>query len=116
SALTPAHSPALSLHDALPISNAGYIDAATEILCGAALKQPEFVFNRLARLAREGSHTPLRVLWLPNAEFLRKHPRFETTISAAGLMSFWHGSGPPDVCTSEPDVYGCNVRIDSARE
>ena len=97
-------------------ANDGYIDAATEILCGAALKQPEFVFNRLARLAREETHTPLRVLWLPNAEFLRKHPRFETTISAAGLMSFWHGSGPPDVCTSEPDVYGCNVRNDLARE
>lgn len=91
-------------------ANDGYIDAATEILCGAALKQPEFVFNRLARLAREETHTPLRVLWLPNAAFLRNHPRFEETISAAGLSSFWHGSGPPDICASEPNVYGCNLK------
>lgn len=90
-------------------ANDGYIDAATEILCGAALKQPEFVFNRIARLAREESHAPLRVLWLPNADFLRNHPRFEDAISAAGLTSFWHGNGPPDICAREANVYGCNL-------
>ncbi len=94
-------------------ANDGYIDAATEILCGAALKQPEFVFNRLARLAREETHAPLRVLWLPNTDFLRNHPRFEQTISAAGLSSLWHSSGPPDICASEPNVYGCNLRGES---
>jgi tetratricopeptide (TPR) repeat protein len=91
-------------------ANDGYIDAATEILCGAALKQPEFVFNRIARLAREEQHAPLRVLWLPKADFLRKHPRFEEAVSEAGLTTFWHASGPPDVCAQEPDVYGCNLK------
>ena len=90
-------------------ANDGYIDAATEILCGAALKQPEFVFNRIARLARDELHAPLRVLWLPNADFLRKHPRFEDVISKAGLPSFWHGNGPPDICVREPNVYGCSL-------
>ncbi len=94
-------------------ANDGYIDASTEILCGAALEQPEFVFNRLARLAREETHAPLRVLWLPDADFLRNHPRFEHTISAAGLTSLWHDSGPPDICASEPNVYGCNLRGES---
>lgn len=91
-------------------ANDGYIDASTEILCGAALKQPEFVFNRIARLAREESAAPLRVFWLPNADFLRKHPRFEDAMSEAGLFAFWHSSGAPDICESEPDVYGCNVK------
>ncbi len=91
-------------------ANNGYIDASTEILCGAALKQPEFVFNRIARLAREDSSTPLRVFWLPNADFLRKHPRFEEAMGDAGLFAFWHSSGPPDICTREPGVYGCNVK------
>lgn len=96
-------------------ANDGYIDSATEILCGAALRQPEFVFNRLARLAREETHAPLRVLWLPNADFLRKHARFEEAVGEAGLTSFWHGSGPPDICASEPNVYGCNLKA-HARE
>jgi tetratricopeptide (TPR) repeat protein len=90
-------------------ANDGYIDSATEILCGAALRQPEFVFNRISRLQREDMHAPLRVLWLPDAGFLRSHPRFEETIGAAGLAGFWHGSGPPDICEGEPNVYGCNL-------
>jgi tetratricopeptide (TPR) repeat protein len=91
-------------------ANDGYIDPAVEILCGAALKQPEFVFNRIARLARTQTHAPLRVLWLPHADFLRSHARFEEAIGDAGLTSYWHGSGPPDICASEPHVYGCNLR------
>ncbi len=38
------------------------IDPSTEILGGAALKQPEFVFNRMSRLQRQGERLPLRVL------------------------------------------------------
>ena len=91
-------------------ANDGYIDSSTEILCGTALKQPEFVFNRLARLQRENAHAPLRLLWLRDAAFLRKHERFEETIGKAGLPSFWHGSGRPDVCAQEPKVYGCNIQ------
>jgi tetratricopeptide (TPR) repeat protein len=93
-------------------ANDGHIDAATEILCGAALREPEFVFNRIERLQNETAHAPLRLLWLPQADFLRKHERFEATISKAGLTAFWHGSGPPDVCASEPAVYGCNLTGD----
>jgi tetratricopeptide (TPR) repeat protein len=95
-------------------ANDGYIDAATEILCGAALKQPDFVFNRIARLQREDVHAPLRLLWLPQAVFLRSHARFEETINAAGLSAFWHDGGPPDVCTREPAVYGCNIKGERA--
>ncbi len=93
-------------------ANDGHIDAATEILCGAALREPEFVFNRIERLQKENAHAPLRLLWLPQTDFLRKHERFEATISEAGLTAFWHGSGPPDVCASEPAVYGCNLKGD----
>lgn len=91
-------------------ANDGYIDAATEILCGAALREPEFVFNRIERLKKQGAHAPLRLLWLRETQFLRKHERFETVISQAGLTAFWHGAGPPDLCSEEPAVYGCNIK------
>jgi hypothetical protein len=90
-------------------ANEGYIDTSIEILCGAALKQPEFVFNRIARLQRENLHAPLRILWLPDAQFLRSHSRFEEAIGKAGLTALWHGSAPPDICQREPQVYGCNL-------
>lgn len=91
-------------------ANDGYVDAATEILCGAALREANFVFNRIERLQKESQHAPLRILWLPEANFLRKHERFETVIGKAGLTAIWHGNGGPDVCTQEPTIYGCNLR------
>jgi hypothetical protein len=83
------------------------IDASTEIVAGTALKQGEFVLNRLARLQRQGEYAPLRILWLPQATFLRQHPRFDDVIAAAGLTTFWQANGPPDVCKTEPTTYGC---------
>jgi hypothetical protein len=86
------------------------IDSTTEILCGAALKQPEFVFNRMSRLQRQGERLPLRVLWMPQTQFLRRHARFEQIVSTAGLPAFWQEQGPPDVCTDEPKLYGCQMQ------
>jgi tetratricopeptide (TPR) repeat protein len=85
------------------------IDPATEILCGAALKQPDFVFNRMSRLQRQGERLPLRVLWMPQTKFLRQHARFEQIVSAAGLPAFWQEQGIADVCAEEPALYGCKV-------
>ena len=85
------------------------IDPATEILCGTALKQPEFVFNRMSRLQRQGERLPLRVLWMPQTKFLRQHARFEQIVSGAGLPAFWQEQGVADVCTAEPALYGCKV-------
>jgi tetratricopeptide (TPR) repeat protein len=86
------------------------IDASTEILCGAALKQADFVLNRMARLQRHNAHTPLRILWLPQAAFLRRHARFEDVISAAGLPAFWQEHGAPDICATEPNIFGCREK------
>jgi tetratricopeptide (TPR) repeat protein len=88
-------------------ANDDQIDASTEILCGAALRQPEFVFNRMTRLQRQGATRPLRILWLPQTVFLRKHARFEKVVSAAGLPAFWQEHGAPDICAAEPQTYGC---------
>lgn len=93
-------------------ANEERIDASTEILCGAALRQSEFVFNRMSRLQRGRAHAPLRILWLPETAFLRQHARFEEVISAAGLPAFWQEYGPPDVCASEPETYGCKLRTE----
>jgi hypothetical protein len=93
-------------------ANDGLIDAATQILCGAALREPDFVFNRIERLQKDAAHLPLRILWLPQADFLRKHPRFETAVSKAGLPAFWHSNGAPNVCAQEPDIYGCDSKRD----
>jgi tetratricopeptide (TPR) repeat protein len=88
----------------------GHIDAATEILCGAALRRAEFVFNRMARLQRERESVPLRMLWMPQTAFLRRHARFEQVVGAAGLPAFWQEYGPPDACQAEPKIYGCKTR------
>jgi Tfp pilus assembly protein PilF len=88
----------------------GRIDATTEILCGAALRRAEFVFNRMARLQREREPTPLRMLWMPQTAFLRRHARFEQIIATAGLPAFWQEYGPPDACQADPRIYGCKTR------
>lgn len=88
----------------------GRIDATTEILCGAALRRAEFVFNRMARLQREREPVPLRMLWMPQTAFLRRHARFEQIVGAAGLPAFWQEYGPPDACQAEARIYGCKTR------
>ncbi|HEX7116395.1 MAG TPA: hypothetical protein VF193_14820 [Steroidobacter sp.] len=90
-------------------ANEEQIDPWTEILCGVALKQDEFVFNRMLRLQRRGEAVPFRVLWLSQAASLRKHPRFEDVVSASTLPTFWQEYGPPDICASDPSVFGCQL-------
>lgn len=97
-------------------ANDDQIDSSTEILCGAALRQPEFVFNRMTRLQRQGASAPLRILWLPQTLFLRKHARFDNVISAAGLPAFWQEHGAPDICTGEPKTYGCATGGEESRK
>jgi Flp pilus assembly protein TadD len=91
------------------------IDAATEILCGAALRRAEFVFNRMARLQRDHEPVPLRMLWMPQTAFLRRHARFEQIVSTAGLPAFWQEYGTPDTCAADPKTYGCKTRITGAQ-
>jgi tetratricopeptide (TPR) repeat protein len=88
----------------------GRIDAATEILCGTALRRAEFVFNRMARLQRDHDPVPLRMLWMPQTAFLRRHARFEQVVGTAGLPAFWQEYGPPDTCKADPKTYGCKTR------
>ncbi len=88
----------------------GRIDATTEILCGAALRRGEFLFNRMARLQREHEPVPLRMLWMPQTAFLRRHARFEQIVSTAGLPAFWQESGVPDACKVDAKTYGCKAR------
>lgn len=86
------------------------IDPVTEVVCGAALRQSDFVFNRMLRLHKQNESVPLRILWLPQTSFLRKHPRFEEIVSAQGLVPFWQDHGLPDICSVEPALYGCKLR------
>ena len=86
------------------------INAEAEILFGAALRRPDFVFNRMLRLAKQNEAVPLRVLWLPQTDFLRKHRRFKEVVSAATLTTYWQDHGLPDICASEPKVHGCALR------
>lgn len=86
------------------------IDPETEILTGAALRQSDFVFNRLLRMHKQNQSIPLRLFWLPQTDFLRRHARFEQIVNAEGLLPFWQEHGTPDVCASEPALYGCKQR------
>lgn len=91
-------------------ANDGLIDPVTELVCGAALRQSDFVFNRMLRLHKQNEAVPLRILWLPKTAFLRKHDGFETIVSTEGLLPFWQDHGLPDVCKDEPAVYGCRLK------
>jgi tetratricopeptide (TPR) repeat protein len=91
-------------------ANARAIDPETEILTGAALRQSDFVFNRMLRMHKQNQSIPLRIFWLPQTDFLRRHARFEQIVNAEGLLPFWQEHGAPDVCASEPSLYGCKQR------
>lgn len=91
------------------------IDPETEILTGAALRQSEFVFNRMLRMHKQNQSIPLRILWLPQTDFLRRHARFEQIVNAEGLLPFWQEHGAPDVCASEPALYGCKRTATAAK-
>lgn len=86
------------------------IDPVTELVCGAALRQSDFVFNRMLRLHRQNDSAPLRILWLPQTDFLRRHARFAEIVDAEALLPFWKDHGPPDVCAHEPAIYSCKQR------
>lgn len=91
-------------------ANDGLIDPVTELVCGAALRQSDFVFNRMLRLQKQNEAVPLRILWLPKTAFLRNHAGFEGIVSAESLLPFWQDHGLPDICQSEPAVYGCKLK------
>lgn len=86
------------------------IDPVTEVVCGAGLRQADFVFNRLSRLHKQNQPLPLRVLWLPQTRYLREHQRFEEIVTTAALSPFWQDHGAPDACSTEPDTYGCSIK------
>lgn len=80
-------------------SSDGSLDPVTEVLFGVALEQPDFVFNRLLRLRKEGEEVPARLLWIKDTAYLREHPRFATVTEMLGLKAYWKERGGPDVCT-----------------
>ncbi len=88
----------------------GLIDPSTELVCGAALRQSDFVFNRMLRLHKQQEAVPLRIFWLPKTAFLRQHARFEDIVGAEGLLPFWQENGQADICAAEPKVYGCGAK------
>ncbi|HKE96442.1 MAG TPA: hypothetical protein VKB34_19190 [Povalibacter sp.] len=90
------------------------IDPVTEVISGAALRQSDFVFNRMLRLHKQHEQLPLRILWLPDTAFLRQHRRFAEIVTAAGLPAFWQDHGLPDICAHEPAVFGCKLKSQPA--
>jgi tetratricopeptide (TPR) repeat protein len=84
-----------------------HIASTQVLLAGVALRRSDFVFNRLSRLRAEREPEPTRVMWLPQAAFLRAHVRFERIVTEAELPAYWHQYGRPDICNVEPAVYGC---------
>ncbi len=83
------------------------LDPATEIVYGAALRQPDFVFNRLLRLEAQGEEAPARILWVKDAAFLREHPRFAGVTQALGLDAYWKEREKPDLCGEQPEFAVC---------
>ncbi len=88
----------------------GTLDPVTEILFGVALRQPDFVFNRLLRLRKDGAEAPTRLLWIKEAAYLREHPRFATVAEMLGLKAYWKDREQPDVCTPDAELAICASR------
>lgn len=99
-----------ALQEITRAANDREIDAVTEIVSGAALRQSDFVFNRMLRLHRKNEAVPLRLLWLEQTAFLRRHPQFERIVNATGVPAFWQDEGAPDLCKEEPATPGCAVK------
>jgi tetratricopeptide (TPR) repeat protein len=91
-------------------ANEQRIDAATEILCGTALRQVEFVFNRITRLQQQRGHVPLRILWMPETTFLRQSRHFDKIIAGSGMGIYWQEHGAPDICAVETAHALCKPR------
>ncbi|AMN45657.1 hypothetical protein ACG33_00755 [Steroidobacter denitrificans] len=96
-------------------ANEQRIDAVTEILCGTALRQVEFVFNRIMRLQHQRSYIPLRILWVPEAAFLRQSRHFDKIIVGSGIGAYWQEHGAPDICAVESALTLCKPRTASGR-
>lgn len=90
-------------------ANEQRIDAATEILCGTALRQVEFVFNRIRRLQHQREHVPLRILWMPETAFLRQSRHFDKAIAGSGIAAYWQEHGAPDICAVESAHVLCSA-------
>jgi tetratricopeptide (TPR) repeat protein len=99
-----------ALQEITRAANEREIDAVTEIVSGAALRQSDFVFNRMLRLHRKDEAVPLRLLWLEQTAFLRRHAQFQSIVSATGVPTFWQDEGAPDLCAKEPTMHGCAVK------
>jgi tetratricopeptide (TPR) repeat protein len=99
-----------ALQEITRAANDTEIDPVTEIVSGAALRQSDFVFNRMLRLHRKKEAMPLRLLWLDQTAFLRRHPQFEAIVSLTGLPAFWQDEGAPDLCAQEPAMQWCGVK------
>lgn len=87
----------------------GSVDAEAELLFGAALQRPDFVLNRMLRMAKQGRAVPTRMLWLPHTEFLRKHPRLREVLAVTDLTAYWQDHGVPDLCADEPKLHLCTL-------
>lgn len=85
----------------------GTLDAATEIMLGIALKQPDFVFNRMLRLNAERQEVPTRFLWIRQSQFLREHPRLVAVTQQLGLTAYWKERERPDACSETPELAIC---------
>jgi tetratricopeptide (TPR) repeat protein len=90
-----------ALQEITSAANESEIDAVTEILSGAALREGDFVFNRMLRLHRKNDAVPLRLLWLDQTAFLREHPQFKALLDATAVPTYWKAEGPPDLCAKE---------------
>ncbi len=90
------------------------VDPLTEVICGVALQQPDFVFNRILRLHAQRKSLPLRMLWLKQTEFLRAHARFRRVVETLGVNSYWNERERPDYCHWEPEAAGCRSLASTA--
>jgi len=85
----------------------GTLPDAMVFYAAVLLKQPDLAFTTAEKLLEDRSLT-VEFLFSPQAEELRRDPRFPPLLAKIGLDAYWNQHGWPKFCKSQADVVTCN--------
>jgi tetratricopeptide (TPR) repeat protein len=85
----------------------GSLPDAMVFYAAVLLKQPDLAFETAENMLGDKSLT-VEFLFAPEAEDLRRDPRFPRLLTAIGLDAYWDQHGWPKFCKPQPDTVVCS--------
>jgi TolB-like protein/DNA-binding winged helix-turn-helix (wHTH) protein/Tfp pilus assembly protein PilF len=85
----------------------GALPDAMVFYAAVLLKQPDLAFATAENMLGDRSLT-VEFLFAPQAEELRRDPRFPQLLAKIGLDAYWRQHGWPRFCKPQPDTVVCN--------